>query len=184
VVLPGALGYAHSSRWGGLNAEERTIENLKRRIQFQNQTLQEQEAALEVLLRRGEKAARQVSNDILSNVSLSVAPLIARIKERCTDAALIADIELLQSRLARITSPLMRRLSSGHKGFTQREREIAMMLLEGKSSKAIAEHFSLSVKAIDFHRMNLRKKLSMRNSGQSLQSRLSEITAFDGETLP
>jgi DNA-binding CsgD family transcriptional regulator len=166
-----------------LNAEERIIENLKRRIQFQSQTLQEQEAALEVLLRRGDKAARQVSNDILSNVSLSVAPLIARLKERCTDSALRADIELLESRLARITSPLMRRLSSGHKGFTQREREIAMMLLEGKSSKAIAEHFCLTVKAIDFHRMNLRKKLSM-NTGQSLQSRLSEITAFDGETHP
>ena len=166
-----------------LNAEERIIENLKRRIQFQNQTLQEQEAALEVLLRRGDKAARQVSNDILSNVSLSVLPLIARLKERCADSALRADIELLESRLARITSPLMRRLSSGHKGFTQREREIAMMLLEGKSSKAIAEHFCLTVKAIDFHRMNLRKKLSM-NSGQSLQSRLSEITAFEGETHP
>jgi DNA-binding CsgD family transcriptional regulator len=158
-----------------LTTEERTIENLKRRIQFQDQTLQEQEAALEVLLRRGDQAARRVANDILSNIGLSVIPLIARMKERCIDEALQADLKLLEGRLAKITSPLMRRLSSGHKEFTQREREIAELLLEGKTSKEIAEHFCLTVKAVDFHRMNLRKKLRMGNSGQSLQSRLAEF---------
>ena len=35
--------------------EEKTIENLKRRIQFQDQTLYEQEAALDVLLRQGHR---------------------------------------------------------------------------------------------------------------------------------
>ena len=158
-----------------LNEEELTIEKLKRRIQFQDQTLQEQDAALEVLLRRGDKAARRVANDMLSNIGLSVVPLIARMKERCADAVLLADLELLEGRLSKITSPLMRRLSTGHKEFTQREREIAELLLEGKSSKEIAEHFCLTVKAIDFHRMNLRKKLRMASSGQSLQSRLAEL---------
>ena len=42
-----------------LNEEERTIENLKRRIQFQDQTLHEQEVALEVLLRRTDRAVRR-----------------------------------------------------------------------------------------------------------------------------
>jgi DNA-binding CsgD family transcriptional regulator/PAS domain-containing protein len=158
-----------------LNAEERTIEKLKKRIQFQDQTLQEQEAALEVLLRRGDQAARRVANDILSNIGLSVVPLITRMKERHVEAGLQADLVLLEERLSRITSPLMRRLSTGHGEFTQREREIAELLLEGKTSKEIAEHFCLTVKAVDFHRMNLRKKLRMAHTGQSLQSRLSEL---------
>jgi DNA-binding CsgD family transcriptional regulator len=157
-----------------LAADRQIVERLKKRIQFQDQTLQEQEAALAVLLRRGDQAARRVANDVLSNIGMSVTPLIARIKERA-DAGLREDLALLEGRLARVTSPLMRRLSGRHKEFTQREREIAELILEGKSSKEIAEHFCLTVKAVDFHRMNLRRKLNMGSSGQSLQSKLTEL---------
>jgi DNA-binding CsgD family transcriptional regulator len=158
-----------------LNEEERIVENLKRRIQFQDQTLHEQEVALEVLLRRSDKAARRVANEILSNINLFIAPLIGRLKERLAGTEALADIDLLENRLARITSPLMSRLSTGHREFTSREREIAALVMEGKTSKEIAEHFCLTIKAVDFHRMNLRKKLRMANSGQSLQARLSEL---------
>ncbi len=158
-----------------LNEEERIVENLKRRIQFQDQTLHEQEVALEVVLRRGDKAARRVANELVSNINLFIAPLIGRLKEKLAGTDSLADIELLENRLARITSPLMSRLSTGHRQFTAREREIAALIIEGKTSKEIAEHLCLTIKAVDFHRMNLRKKLRMSNSGQSLQARLSEL---------
>jgi DNA-binding CsgD family transcriptional regulator len=158
-----------------LNQEEQIVENLKRRIQFQDQTLHEQEVALEVVLRRSDKAARRVANELVSNINLFIAPLIGRLKEKLAGADALADIALLEDRLARITSPLMSRLSTGHREFTSREREIAALIIEGKTSKEIAEHLCLTIKAVDFHRMNLRKKLRMANSGQSLQARLSEL---------
>ena len=158
-----------------LNEEERIVENLKRRIQFQDQTLHEQEVALEVVLRRSDKAARRVANELVSNINLFIVPLIGRLKEKLAGTDALADIELLEGRLARITSPLMSRLSTGHREFTSREREIASLVIEGKTSKEIAEHLYLTIKAVDFHRMNLRKKLRMANSGQSLQARLSEL---------
>jgi DNA-binding CsgD family transcriptional regulator len=158
-----------------LNEEERIVENLKRRIQFQDQTLHEQEVALEVLMRRSDKAARRVATEIVSNINLFIAPLTCRLKERLAGTDALADIELLENRLARITSPLLSRLSTGHREFTSREREIAALIIEGKTSKEIAEHLCLTIKAVDFHRMNLRKKLRMANSGQSLQARLSEL---------
>lgn len=158
-----------------LNQEEQIVENLKRRIQFQDQTLHEQEVALEVVLRRSDKAARRVANELVSNINLFIAPLIGRLKEKLAGADALADIALLEDRLARITSPLMSRLSTGHREFTSREREIAALVIEGKTSKEIAEHLCLTIKAVDFHRMNLRKKLRMANSGQSLQARLSEL---------
>ena len=69
----------------------------------------------------------------------------------------------------------MSRLSIREAHFTSREREIAAMIMEGKTSKEIAERLSLSIKAVDFHRMNLRKKLRMGDSSQSLQSKLAEL---------
>jgi DNA-binding CsgD family transcriptional regulator len=159
-----------------LNEEERIIGRLKQRIRFQNQTLQEQETALEVLMRRSDQAARRVAGDLQANLSASVAPLINRLKEKAAGSPLRADIELLETRLAKITSPLINRLAVEARHLTQRESEIAALVLEGRTSKEIADHFGLTVKAVDFHRMNLRKKLNLEGSTQSLQSRLSELS--------
>ena len=159
-----------------LNEEERIIGRLKQRIRFQNQTLQEQEAALEVLMRRSDQAARRVAGDVQANLGASVAPLLARLKEKSAGTPLRADIELLEARLAKITSPLISRLAAEARNLTQKEREIAALVLEGRTSKEIADHFGLTVKAVDFHRMNLRKKLNLEGSAQSLLSRLSELS--------
>jgi len=68
----------------------------------------------------------------------------------------------------------MSRLSVREAHFTSREREVATLIMEGKTSKEIAERLSLTIKAVDFHSMNLRKKLRMQDSTQSLQSKLAE----------
>jgi DNA-binding CsgD family transcriptional regulator len=126
-------------------------------------------------LRRSDKAARNVAADIVSNIRLSVFPVIARVRARLPDGEALADLDLLEERLARITSPLMSRLSIRHAQFTSREREVAGFIMEGKTSKEIAEQLCLTIKAVDFHRMNLRKKLRIGNSTQSLQSKLAEL---------
>ena len=158
-----------------LNEEERTVENLKRRIQFQDQTLHGQEVALEVLLRRGDRVERRAANDIVANIALSISPVIARLKERCAGSEHLADVQLLESLLNRITSPLVGRLTAYNREFTPREREIASLVVDGRTSKEIAERLCLTIKTVDFHRMNLRKKLRMEGQGRSLQARLIEM---------
>jgi DNA-binding CsgD family transcriptional regulator len=158
-----------------LSEGERTVETLKKRIQFQDQTLHEQEIALEVLLRRGDHAECRAVNDVLANITASISPVVARLKERLSGSEHLADLVLLESLLNRITSPLIGRLTAQHREFTPREREIATLIAEGRTSKEIAEHLCLTIKAIDFHRMNLRKKLRMGGSTQSLQARLLDL---------
>jgi DNA-binding CsgD family transcriptional regulator len=158
-----------------MGEEERTIETLKKRIQFQDRTLHEQEIALEVLLRRSDHAERRAVNDVLANITSSISPVIARLKERLSASEHLADLELLESLLNRITSPLIGRLTARNRAFTPREREIASLIADGRTSKEIAERLCLTIKAIDFHRMNLRKKLRMGGSAQSLQARLLDL---------
>lgn len=158
-----------------LSEEQRTLETLKRRIQFQDQTLHEQEIALDVLLRRGGHAERRELNDVLANISSTISPVIARLKERLSGTEHLADVELLEAQLGRITSPLIGRLTARNRDFTPREREIACFVAEGMTSKEIAERLCLTIKAVDFHRMNLRRKLGMGGSAQTLQARLLEL---------
>jgi DNA-binding CsgD family transcriptional regulator len=158
-----------------LTEEERTIEALKKRIQFQDNALQEQEIALEVLLRRGDRAERRVVADVLANITASVSPVITRLRDRLSGSEYLPDVELLESLLNRITSPLIGRLTAQNREFTPREREIASLVAEGRTSKEIAGRLCLTIKAVDFHRMNLRRKLRMEGSTQSLQTRLLEL---------
>ena len=159
-----------------LNEEERTIENLKRRIQFQDQTLHEQEIALEVLLRRGDRAERRAANDIVANIAaVHFAGHRPAQGTPGRQSEHLADVELLESLLNRITSPLIGRLAAQNREFTPREREIALLVVDGRTSKEIAERLCLTIKAVDFHRMNLRKKLRMEGPGQSLQARLMDM---------
>ena len=64
----------------GLEHDERIVENLKRRIQFQDQTLQEQETALAVLLRQGPKVEQRIASEIAANLDALVMPLVARLR--------------------------------------------------------------------------------------------------------
>ncbi len=46
---------------------------------------------------------------------------------------------------------------------TQKEREILMLITEGFKNKEMAEKLYVSVKTIEFHRMNIMKKLDIHN---------------------
>ncbi len=70
---------------------------------------------------------------------------------------------------------VLEKLLEKQNDFTEREIEVAMLILEGKSTREIADRLFLSTKTIDFHRTNIRKKLGLTNSKRTLSSCLSSI---------
>jgi DNA-binding NarL/FixJ family response regulator len=53
----------------------------------------------------------------------------------------------------------------GHAGsLTTREKEILKLIAEGKSSKEIAALLFISVRTVEYHRYNMMKRLSLRNT--------------------
>lgn len=51
-------------------------------------------------------------------------------------------------------------------GMTPREREVAALLLEGKTSKRIARQIDLSPRTVEMHRANLMRKFGVATSGE------------------
>lgn len=92
-----------------------------------------------------------------------------------THRQLIAAIESIRSG-KRFLSPLMAedlsqnlpcliassKLSDAQK-LSTREKEVLTLLAEGKSSKQIADLLYISLRTVDHHRANLKKKLKIRN---------------------
>jgi DNA-binding CsgD family transcriptional regulator len=155
--------------------EDKAVDNLKRRIQFQDRSLKERDAVVEYLLRRSGDAERKLAKVVSANVEVLIVPLISDIKSRCRDPEMRADLELLEERLLSITSPFLQSLSAVSDRLSHRELEVAALIREGKSSKDIADRFGISEKAIDFHRMNLRRKLGIQGTGESLFERLRKL---------
>ncbi|MBO8157146.1 MAG: hypothetical protein H0Z32_11850 [Bacillaceae bacterium] len=50
-----------------------------------------------------------------------------------------------------------------------REQEVFILTLKGFSQKEIAERMSISVKTVENHRRNIRKKLGSKNKGERME---------------
>lgn len=157
------------------SAEKEAIGRLKRRIQFQAHSLAEKEAVIDYLLHRTDEAERRLASDVAANMELLIGPLLATMREGCPDPGIVEGLELLELRLAEIASPFLLRLNAAGGGLSRRELEVAVQVREGRSSKEIAARLHVSAKAVDFHRMNLRKKLGLLGTGRSLFGRLREL---------
>lgn len=156
------------------SGETKLVESLKRRIQSLDRSLKEREAVVEYFLRRTGDAERMLARDVATNVELLIGPLLADIRARCGDPELLIDLELLGKRLDGIASPFLRSLCASNRGLSRRELEVASLVREGKSSKDIASFLHITEKAVDFHRMNLRRKLGIQGTKESLFERLRE----------
>ena len=154
---------------------EETLENLKRRLQFQSRTLREQETALNVLLRQGQKDERRTAAAIRSNLDALVMPLLERLKGRVGDGELQDLLLLLESRLKDLTAPFVRTLSLGEHGFSPRELEVASQVREGRTTKEIAASLGVSAKAVEFHRLRIRQRLGIAHTNQSLAGLLRAL---------
>ena len=160
-----------------LKSEELAIENLKKRLQFQHQTLQEQEIALKVLMKQGEIDERRALSEVSGNICTLVLPLLHRIQEREGDPELRKELVELESRLGEIRSSFCGRLAADGR-LSPREIEIADMIRSGKKTSEIAKTLGISVKGVDFHRMNIRKKLGITHSKEHRRSFLMRVWGY------
>ena len=84
-------------------------------------------------------------------------------------------VELLKSHIQKITSPLIRQLSSKHLGLTPTEIRVASLIKNGKTTKEISELLYLSEHTVIFHRDNIRSKLGLKGKKINLQSYLQSL---------
>jgi DNA-binding CsgD family transcriptional regulator/PAS domain-containing protein len=146
-------------------------------IEFQNQALrlEETNVALKVLLKQRETDKIELEEKVLLNVNQLIIPYLEKIKRRKLDAKLKVYVEILESNLTEIVSPLARNLTSAFLQLSHTELEVSRLVQQGKSTKQISETLNVAESTIDFHRNNIRKKLGIKNRKISLQSYLASL---------
>ena len=82
-------------------------------------------------------------------------------------------IELLETSTQNLAQPLARNLESSLLKLTGREMQLANFIRLGKSTKELMLLLNLSVKTVESHRNNLRKKLGLRHKKVNLRTFLN-----------
>jgi PAS domain S-box-containing protein len=154
---------------------EETLHRKSEELKDKATRLEESNIALKVLLTQRETDKGELEQKVLLNLNQLIIPYLEKIKRRKLDAKLRAYITVLESNLKEIVSPFANNLSSRFLRLSHTEMEVANLIRQGKSTKAIAEMMHLAESTIDFHRNNIRAKLGLKNTKINLKTFLSSI---------
>jgi len=151
---------------------EETLKEQEKKLKDKTSALEEINTALNVLLKKRENDKKEVEEKVLFNVKKLILPYIDRLKTTRIDARQTALIDILESNLEEIISPFGIRIKTENFNLTPKEIHVANLVKQGKTTKEIVDILDLSVRAVTFHRTNLRKKLGLIDRKMSLRSRL------------
>ncbi|MEM1130649.1 MAG: LuxR C-terminal-related transcriptional regulator [Pseudomonadota bacterium] len=153
-----------------------SLDRLEQRVQERTAELDEANIALRVLLQNLEQARDEHDAKILRQIKGLVVPIIAKLRARVArDDAADAYLDLLEESLKSITSLMSDEMTDALEALTPSEKDIALMVMRGQTTKDIARTLSREPSTIEFHRNNIRKKLGLRKSGQNLRTKLRSI---------
>jgi DNA-binding CsgD family transcriptional regulator len=109
---------------------------------------------------------------MLFNIRQLILPYLEKLKKTGLNDRQATLAEILEANLSEVISPFSRRLSSSELSFTPSEIKVAALIRQGQTSKEIAELFDVSLRTIEAHRENIRKKIGIKQKKGNLRTLL------------
>jgi PAS domain S-box-containing protein len=150
----------------------------KREKELKNKTLnlKEVNTALKVLLEQRQTDKAELEERVLLNIKELILPYLEKLKTKDLRDKQKAYVDIINSNLNDIVSPLMRSLSAKLIRLSPTEIQVINLIKQGKTTKEIAETMNLATSTIDFHRSNIRSKFGIKNKKINLTSYLSTLS--------
>ncbi len=152
-------------------------EKLEEMVKERTANLEEANAALKVLLKRREEDQKELEEKVLFNIKELVLPYVDKLKDTKIDNRQQAYMDILESNLRDIVSPYVHGIASRFLNLTPTEIQVANLIIEGRSSKEIAEILGVSKRTVDSHRRNVRDKMGIVNKKVNLRSLLMSFSS-------
>ncbi|WP_372677263.1 PAS domain S-box protein [Desulfosarcina sp.] len=154
----------------------------EKELKERTESLSEVNTALEVLLQKREADRTEVEEKMLTNAKSLILPYLEKLKASRMDERQRIYLNLVESNLNEIISPLSRRMSRHYLNFTPSEIQVANLVKQGKTTKDIAQILGLSTRTIEAVRYTIRRKLGIKKKRSNLRSYLLAIDGSD--TIP
>lgn len=151
---------------------EEKLRQSEEELSIKSRNLEEMNTALRVLLKQREEDRKENEENVLTNVKTAVIPCLEKFKEQPLTDSQKTCLEMMETKINEVVSPFIHRLYQAGYYFTSQELRIADFIREGRTTKEIAALLGISVKTVDYHRDNIRKKLGIRDRRTGLRSYL------------
>ncbi|MEK7826194.1 MAG: helix-turn-helix transcriptional regulator, partial [Thermodesulfobacteriota bacterium] len=155
---------------------EETLRQREEELSIKSRNLEEVNTALKVLLKQREEDRKEMEENVLANVKTSILPYIEKVKESPLTHHQKACLEILEAQMKKIISPFLRRISQACFDLTPQEIRVADFVKNGNTTKEIADILVISIKTVDYHRDNIRRKLGIKNHHTNLRSFLLKLS--------
>ncbi len=175
----GGTTYDNHGRVTGLHGTVQDITEPKRMedaLVAESQRLKETNTALRVILQRREEDQKEMERKITTNIQKLVLPNLEKLRGLSLNDIQTNCLDIVAANLQQVASPFLQNLAACFADFTPREIQVANMIREGKTSKEIANIFNSSIRSIDFHRDNIRKKLGLSQQKSNLRTFLMKLS--------
>ncbi|MBU8849145.1 MAG: LuxR C-terminal-related transcriptional regulator [Desulfobacterales bacterium] len=165
-------------------AEERYFESDRLRKKEQDKNIQFKKAlddfqktknALQVYWEKRDEDRRKIEKEIILNMKKVVEPSITKLKNSNLNVTQQKLVDQLEQKINNVLLPLSYQMKFKDYNFTSSEIQIAKLIQDGKRSKEICELLNISLRTVETHRMNIRKKLNISNKDINLSSYLISI---------
>ena len=159
-----------------LKLTEAALRKSQEELTEQKQSLEEANIAMKVLLKQREGDKAELEKKVLNNVKDLVLPYVEKLKNSRLKAKDRTLVEIVDTHLKDIISPLLQRFVNAKILLTPQEMQVASLVKDGKTSKEIADVLNVSETTVNFHRKNLRVKFGLTNQRTNLRSYLLSIS--------
>ena len=156
--------------------DEETLRQSEEELSIKSRNLEEVNTALKVLLKQREDDRKEMEDNVLANVKISILPHIEKLKESPLNRQQRACLELIEAQLKKIVSPFLNRISQACFDLTPQEIRVADFVKNGDTTKEISDILGISIKTVDYHRDNIRRKLGLKNQHANLRSSLLKLS--------
>ncbi len=132
----------------------------------------EYNTALNVLLKQQNKNMLDAQHELVSKLSGTVFPFMERLKRSGLDHNQAQLLKIIEVNLHDVTASHGRpnHMSAVYQQLTPVEIQVASLVRQGFSTKAIASTLTLSAETIGVHRKHIRKKLGLGHNAANLRS--------------
>jgi DNA-binding CsgD family transcriptional regulator/putative methionine-R-sulfoxide reductase with GAF domain len=157
-----------------INTQQKLKERGKE-LEITGKDLEEVNTALRVLLKKRDEDKLELEENFLFNIKQLVKPYLEKLKNSSLDEKQHAYLNILESNIDDIISPMARKLGVRYLSLSASEMQVANLVMDGKRTKEIAMLLNLSDKTIEVHRKNIRKKLGLKNKKLNLRTHLLSL---------
>ena len=154
---------------------ELLLKEKEKELKIHSTRLEELTTTLRILLNKRAQDKKDMERNLIANVKKLIEPFIEEIKHTNLDDRQKSLLNIIESNVHDIVSPMTRKLSMENLDLTCAEIRIANLIKHGHTSKEISEILNISLKTVETHRKNIWKKIGIDRKSANLRSFLMSM---------